>query len=150
MSALQQKRPASSPPRAGDIAIEATELTKAYGKGDKAVHALTGVSFSVPSGTVFGLLGPNGAGKSTTMRLLTAQSIAAEGEIEVLGYRLPEESKIARADGKAALDNYNLSGDTEEDLKYLKTYCGPVFKAIDLICRWVEEKAGVSVNGKKN
>ncbi len=44
----------------------------------------------------FGLLGPNGAGKSTTMRMLTAQALADEGEIEVLGYRLPRESKQAR------------------------------------------------------
>ena len=40
-------------------------------------------------GTCVGLLGPNGAGKSTTMRLLTAQSIADEGELEVLGFSLP-------------------------------------------------------------
>src|SRR4051812_34761383 len=48
-------------------------------------------------GTCVGLLGPNGAGKSTTMRLLTAQAIADEGEIEVLGLPLPRESKAARA-----------------------------------------------------
>ena len=52
----------------------------------------------VPVGTCVGLLGPNGAGKSTTMRTLTAQAIADEGEIEVLGYRLPRESKQARAE----------------------------------------------------
>ena len=40
-------------------------------------------------GTCVGLLGPNGAGKSTTMRLLTAQAIADEGELEVLGFQLP-------------------------------------------------------------
>ena len=43
-----------------------------------------------------GLLGPNGAGKSTTMRMLTAQAIADEGEIEVLGFPLPE-----RVEGRA-------------------------------------------------
>ena len=49
------------------------------------------------AGTCLGLLGPNGAGKSTTMRLLTAQSRADEGRIEILGFRVPEESKQARA-----------------------------------------------------
>ena len=44
----------------------------------------------------FGLLGPNGAGKSTTMRMLTAQALADAGEISVLGYELPRESKQAR------------------------------------------------------
>ena len=44
----------------------------------------------------FGLLGPNGAGKSTTMRMLTAQTLADEGSISVLGYELPRESKQSR------------------------------------------------------
>ena len=50
----------------------------------------------MPNGVCFGLLGPNGAGKSTTMRMLTAQAIATEGSISVLGFRLPEQSKAAR------------------------------------------------------
>ena len=57
----------------------------------------TGSTSTFRWGPASGLLGPNGAGKSTTMRLLTAQSIADEGEIEVLGFHLPEESKMARA-----------------------------------------------------
>ncbi len=44
----------------------------------------------------FGLLGPNGAGKSTTMRMLTAQTLADEGSISVLGFQLPQESKQSR------------------------------------------------------
>ncbi len=66
---------------------------KAFGP----ITAVAGVDLDVPAGTCLGLLGPNGAGKSTTMRLLTAQAIADAGEIEVLGHRLPEESKAARA-----------------------------------------------------
>ena len=42
------------------------------------------------------MLGPNGAGKSTTMRMLTAQTLADEGELSVLGYELPGESKQSR------------------------------------------------------
>jgi lipooligosaccharide transport system ATP-binding protein len=52
----------------------------------------------VPSGVCFGLLGPNGAGKSTTMRLLTAQALPDEGDIDVLGWKVPAESKQARAE----------------------------------------------------
>ncbi len=61
------------------------------------IVAVEGLDLDVPAGTCLGLLGPNGAGKSTTMRMLTAQAIADAGEIEVLGHRLPEESKQARA-----------------------------------------------------
>ena len=62
-------------------AIEATGLVKTYGE----VRALSGVSFSVPEGTVFGLLGPNGAGKSTTVRILTTLTRADEGSERVAG-----------------------------------------------------------------
>jgi lipooligosaccharide transport system ATP-binding protein len=76
-----------------DVAIRLRGVVKRYG----AITAVHGLDLDVPLGTCVGLLGPNGAGKSTTMRMLTAQSIADEGELEVLGYRLPAESKQARA-----------------------------------------------------
>jgi lipooligosaccharide transport system ATP-binding protein len=77
----------------GELAIRLRGVVKRYG----AITAVAGLDLDVPVGTCVGLLGPNGAGKSTTMRLLTAQAIADEGELEVLGYTLPEESKQARA-----------------------------------------------------
>ena len=79
---------------AGELAIRLRGVIKRYGE----ITAVDGLDLDVPMGTCVGLLGPNGAGKSTTMRLLTAQSIADEGEIEVLGMSLPGESKMARAD----------------------------------------------------
>jgi len=60
------------------------------------ITAVDGLDLEVQAGVCFGLLGPNGAGKSTTMRMLTAQALADEGEIRVLGYELPRESKQAR------------------------------------------------------
>jgi lipooligosaccharide transport system ATP-binding protein len=74
-------------------AISLRGVVKRYG----AVTAVAGLDLEVSVGVCFGLLGPNGAGKSTTMRMLTAQAIADEGEITVLGHRLPEDSKEARA-----------------------------------------------------
>jgi lipooligosaccharide transport system ATP-binding protein len=72
----------------------------------------------VPEGTCVGLLGPNGAGKSTTMKLLTAQAIPDEGEIEVLGFTLPGESKQARAQLGLApqLDNLDVTLTVEQNL----------------------------------
>jgi lipooligosaccharide transport system ATP-binding protein len=69
------------------------DVAKSFG----SITAVDGLDLEVPEGACVGLLGPNGAGKSTTMRLLTAQAIADRGVIEVLGHRLPEESKSARA-----------------------------------------------------
>ncbi len=68
-------------------------VRKAFG----SLRAVDGLDLEVRAGSCLGLLGPNGAGKSTTMRLLTGQARADAGEIEVLGHRLPEDSKAARA-----------------------------------------------------
>jgi lipooligosaccharide transport system ATP-binding protein len=73
-------------------AISLRGVAKRYGE----IVAVDGLDLEVPAGVCFGLLGPNGAGKSTTMRMLTAQALADAGEIEVLGYELPRESKQAR------------------------------------------------------
>ncbi|HET8652255.1 MAG TPA: ABC transporter ATP-binding protein [Gaiellaceae bacterium] len=97
-----------------ELAIRLRGAVKRYGP----ITAVDGLDLDVPMGTCVGLLGPNGAGKSTTMRLLTAQSIADEGEIEVLGYRLPEESKQARAQLGVApqLDNLDTTLTVEQNL----------------------------------
>ena len=89
-------------------------MVKRYG----AITAVDGLDLDVPEGTCVGLLGPNGAGKSTTMRMLTAQSIADEGEIEVLGRRLPGESKEARAECGVVpqLDNLDTTLTVEQNL----------------------------------
>jgi lipooligosaccharide transport system ATP-binding protein len=97
-----------------ELAIRLRGAVKRYGE----ITAVDGLNLSVPAGTCVGLLGPNGAGKSTTMRLLTAQSIADEGEIEVLGFRLPEESKMARAQCGVTpqLDNLDVTLTVEQNL----------------------------------
>jgi lipooligosaccharide transport system ATP-binding protein len=79
---------------AGEPAISLRGVVKRFG----AITAVAGLDLEVPPGICLGLLGPNGAGKSTTMRMLTAQAIPDEGSIAVLGFRIPEESKQARAE----------------------------------------------------
>jgi lipooligosaccharide transport system ATP-binding protein len=95
-------------------AITLRGVVKRYG----AITAVNGLDLDVPEGTCVGLLGPNGAGKSTTMRLLTAQSIADEGELEVLGCELPRESKAARAQCGVVpqLDNLDVTLTVEQNL----------------------------------
>ena len=97
-----------------DLAIRLRGVVKRYG----TITAVGGLDLDVPYGTCVGLLGPNGAGKTTTMRMLTAQAIADEGELEVLGYRLPEESKQARAQLGVTpqLDNLDVTLTVEQNL----------------------------------
>ena len=95
-------------------AIHLRGVVKRYGP----VTAVDGLDLDVEMGTCVGLLGPNGAGKSTTMRLLTAQAIADEGELEVLDFKLPEESKQARAECGVSpqLDNLDVTLTVEQNL----------------------------------
>ncbi|MEW5737843.1 MAG: ABC transporter ATP-binding protein [Myxococcota bacterium] len=51
--------------------------------------AVSGLSFEVKQGEVFGLLGPNGAGKTTTVRMLTGLLNPSEGKADVCGVALP-------------------------------------------------------------
>src|SRR5262249_5804468 len=90
-----------------ELAISLRGAVKRYGN----ITAVAGLDLEVRLGTCVGLLGPNGAGQSTTMRLLTAHSIADEGEMQVLGFRLPAESKMARAQCGVApqLDNLDTT-----------------------------------------
>jgi Nod factor-specific ABC transporter ATP-binding protein NodI len=74
-------------------ALSLRGVVKSFGE----LRAVDGLDLDVAPGTCLGLLGPNGAGKSTTMRMLTGQAIADEGEILVLGHPVPRESKQARA-----------------------------------------------------
>jgi len=82
------------------------------------ITAVDGLDLDVPAGTCLGLLGPNGAGKSTSMRLLTGQAIADEGEITVLGHKLPEEAKVARGQMGVVpqLDNLDVDVTVEDNL----------------------------------
>ena len=80
------------PPASAAAAISLRGVVKRYG----TITAVNGLDLEVPTGVCFGLLGPNGAGKSTTMRMLTAQTLADDGELYVLGYTLPDESKQSR------------------------------------------------------
>jgi lipooligosaccharide transport system ATP-binding protein len=96
------------------LAIRLRGVVKRYG----AVTAVAGLDLDLPEGTCVGLLGPNGAGKSTTMKLLTAQAIADDGQLEVLGHTLPGDSKAARAVMGVVpqLDNLDTTLTVEQNL----------------------------------
>jgi lipooligosaccharide transport system ATP-binding protein len=92
---------------------------KRYGE----ITAVDGLDLDVPDGTCVGLLGPNGAGKSTTMRMLTGQTVADEGEIQVLGHPMPKGSKAARMEMGVVpqLDNLDIELSVEQNLMVFAT-----------------------------
>jgi putative ABC transport system ATP-binding protein len=56
------------------------ELTKVYGEGRTAVHALRGVDLDIGRGEIAVLLGPSGSGKSTLLNILGGLDKATNGE----------------------------------------------------------------------
>jgi putative ABC transport system ATP-binding protein len=73
--------------RMSDI-VSATELTRVYGEGETAVHALRGITTSFPSGQFAAIMGASGSGKSTLMHLLAGLDHATSGSVVVDGEEL--------------------------------------------------------------
>ncbi|MCU1638437.1 MAG: ATP-binding cassette protein [Microbacteriaceae bacterium] len=95
--------------------IEAHDLAKTYTpKGAPAVHALDGLSLSVPQGTVTALLGPNGAGKTTAVKVLTTLIRPDSGTATIDGIDVQTDGDQIRrmigVSGQYAAVDENLTG----------------------------------------
>ena len=84
-----------SGPRLGDVAIEAHNVSKAYGDNLLCEE----MNFSLPHGGIIGVIGPNGAGKTTLFRMITGQEKPDVGEIKI-----GETVKLAYVDQSRPLD----------------------------------------------
>ncbi|GAB2870889.1 ABC transporter ATP-binding protein [Nocardioides pacificus] len=72
----------------GATAATARGLTRTYGRGDAAVHALRGVDLDLPAGRFTAIMGPSGSGKSTLMHCLAGLDQPTSGTVEVGGVAL--------------------------------------------------------------
>jgi putative ABC transport system ATP-binding protein len=72
-------------PETDRVAVSATALTRTYGEGGSAVHALRGVSLAIPAGEFTAVMGPSGSGKSTLMHLLAGLDTPDAGAVHVAG-----------------------------------------------------------------
>jgi ABC-2 type transport system ATP-binding protein len=79
---------------ATEPAIQITDLKKVYAGGKQA---LSGVTFDVPRGQIFGLLGPNGAGKSTLINILSGMVMKTSGSARVWGFDIDDHPRNAKA-----------------------------------------------------
>jgi len=69
--------------------ITTSGLVKRYGR----LRAVDGIDLSVQEGDVYGFLGANGSGKTTTVRMLLGLVLPTNGEIELLGERMPRAGR---------------------------------------------------------
>ena len=63
--------------------LEVRSVSKTYGKGDTAVHALKKVSFSVPKGEFVAIVGESGSGKSTLLNMIGALDMPSFGKVYI-------------------------------------------------------------------
>lgn len=85
-------------------AVEIRNLTKKFGQ----LYALSGISFRVERGSVFGFIGPNGAGKTTALRILGTLLEASYGEVKVEGYSVDLHPEDVRRVIGFMPDNYGI------------------------------------------
>ncbi len=77
------------------LAFQTEGLTKTYGEGEAAVHALRGVDLSLPDGELVVLLGASGSGKSTLLNILGGLDRATSGSARFRDHELTTHSDRA-------------------------------------------------------
>lgn len=65
--------------------LEVNDLSKTYGKGENAVKALKGATFSVPKGEFVAVVGESGSGKSTLLNLIGGLDTPTSGKVFIDG-----------------------------------------------------------------
>ena len=76
--------------------VAARDVRRTYHLGEP-VHALDGVSLSLPEGSFTAVMGPSGSGKSTLMNMLGCLDTPDEGDIEIRGQSVADLSEGERA-----------------------------------------------------
>jgi putative ABC transport system ATP-binding protein len=93
--------------------IEAQQIAKQYGKGDTAVAALKGVSFTIDAGEFVAVMGESGSGKSTLLSIVGTLNSPTSGRLMVDDIDIYALKKDARADFRResigfVFQNFNL------------------------------------------
>jgi len=96
--------------------ITVRKLVKRFG----LKPVLRGLDFAVDQGEFVALLGPNGAGKTTFLRILSSLSKPTLGEVQIAGYRLPQQAAYVRRALGVVSHQPLLYGDltAEENLRF--------------------------------
>ena len=93
---------------ANGTVVEAHELSRTYGEGDAAVHALRGVTLGVERAKLTAVMGASGSGKSTLMHLLAALDQPTEGHVTIAGTRLGDAQRHSGHEAAPAAHRLHL------------------------------------------
>ncbi len=100
--------------RSGEVVIDAPQVTRTYGEGEAAVHALRGVSLEIERHRLTAVMGPSGSGKSTLMHILAGLDRPDSGTVSIDGTDI------------TALDDDALT-------KLRRSYIGFIFQFFNLL-----------------
>ncbi len=78
------------------VVLEADQLSKVFGRGHGAVHAVRGVSFQVTAGQTFGIVGESGSGKTTLAKLLLRLEHPTSGRLTLDGVDVARAARRER------------------------------------------------------
>jgi len=100
-----------------ELAIQASDLCKHFGK----VKAVQSLNLQVPRSRIYGFLGPNGSGKTTAIRMLCGLLTPTSGDINVLGYSIPDEAEALRVKVGYMTQKFSLFEDltVDENLQFM-------------------------------
>ena len=125
------------------FAFRTSDLTKTYGEGTAAVHALRGVDLEIPEGEIIVLLGPSGSGKSTLLNILGGLDRASSGsahfhDLELTGLSDRQLTRFRRDKVGFVFQFYNLmpSLTAEENVELVTEIAPnplPAKEALDLV-----------------
>jgi ABC-2 type transport system ATP-binding protein len=101
-------------------------VSKSFQKGsfwkkEEKIDAISGISFTVYNGEIFGIVGPNGSGKSTLIRILSTLLIPDKGSVSIFGYDLLKEaSKIRKLINRVSVEaSFFKALSAWENLRYV-------------------------------
>ena len=101
--------------------IQIRNLTKTFGDGEGAVHALENISLDIEQGEIFGIIGLSGAGKSTLVRCMNLLETPTSGSITVDGTPM------------AWMENDKLVTVSEKDLRLARRNITMIFQSFNLL-----------------
>jgi len=104
------------PHTGAETIIELEGITKVYGQGQAAVHALRGIDMRIDQGEFVAVMGPSGSGKSTCMNILGCLDTPTSGTFRFRG-----------------VDVSGLNRDQRAILR--RSYLGFVFQGFNLLSR---------------
>ena len=93
-------------PRSSRIVLEAAGISKTYGSGETATHAIGDISFTVDESEFVCIVGPSGCGKTTLLRIMAGLMQPTSGEMHALGEKVsgpPDEVALVFQDYSRSL-----------------------------------------------